>query len=382
MRFSLADNLEIPRTSQVNQANSLILLKILVILCVEYLKGKGAQINVANKFSKQFVSTDDVDGQDEELITERPKTEIFYESPKKIISYNTSPDINMSASINPYQGCEHGCVYCYARNSHEYWGFSSGLDFETKIIVKKNAPQLLERTFLSLNYKPQVIMLSGNTDCYQPLERKFKLTREILSICLKYLHPVAIITKNSLILRDVDLLKELAEQNLVQVVFSITSQDESLRRILEPRTASARKKFEAMRILNEEGIPAGIMNAPIIPSLNHHEIPSILKEAAKNGARFAGYTVVRLNGQIQKIFKDWLIKNFPARADKVWHQIQQLHGGQVNDSEFGRRVSGAGETSRIINQLFLAAKRKYFKNEALANLDCSKFRKGGNYTLF
>ncbi len=349
---------------------------------MEYLKGKGAQINVANKFSQQFVSTEDVDGQDEELLTEKPKTEIFYESPKKIISYNSSPDINMSASINPYQGCEHGCVYCYARNSHEYWGFSSGLDFETKIIVKRNAPQMLERTFLGANYKPQVIMLSGNTDCYQPLEKKFRLTRRILEVCLKFLHPVAIITKNSLILRDIDVLKKLAELNLIHVVFSITSQDEALRRILEPRTASAKKKFEAMNQLSEEGIPVGIMNAPIIPSLNHHEIPAILKKAADNGAIFAGYTVVRLNGQIQKIFKDWLIKNFPERADKVWHQIQALHGGKVNDSEFGRRVSGDGETSRVINQLFQTSKRKYFKDVSLNSLDCTKFRRGGNYTLF
>ncbi len=349
---------------------------------MEYWKGKGAQINVANRFSQQFVTTDDADGLDEELITEKPKTEIYYESPRKIISYNSSPDINMSASVNPYQGCEHGCVYCYARNSHEYWGFSSGLDFETKIIVKKNAPQLLEKTFLGQNYKPQVLMLSGNTDCYQPLEKKFRLTREILSICLKYRHPVAIVTKNSLVLRDTDLLKKLAVNGLVNVIFSITSQDESLRRILEPRTASARKKFEAMNILSQEGIPTGIMNAPIIPSLNHHEIPAILKKAAENGARFAGYTVVRLNGQIQKIFMDWLTKNFPERAEKVYHQIQQLHGGQVNDSEFGRRVSGDGETASIIKQLFQTAKKRYFTEIEPDKLDCTKFRRGGNYTLF
>ncbi len=349
---------------------------------MKYFKGKGAQINVPNKFHEQFISIDDPDGQDEELMSERPKTEVFYESPKKIVSYNNSPDLNLAASVNPYQGCEHGCVYCYARNSHEYWGFSSGLDFETKIIVKRNAASLLERTFLNPSYKPQPIMLSGNTDCYQPLERKFRLTRQILTVCLKYLHPIGIITKNSLILRDLDLLKELAKSNLVHVVLSITSQDESLRRVLEPRTASAKKKFEAVRLLNQEGIPTGIMNAPIIPSLNHHEIPSIIEEAAKNGAKFAGYTVVRLNGQIQKIFKDWLLKNFPERADKVWHQIQELHGGRVNDSEFGRRVVGDGEIAKVIRQLFKVAVRRHLKNSKLSDLDCSKFRKGGNYTLF
>lgn len=349
---------------------------------MEYLKGKGAQINVPNKFDELSISIDDIDGLDEELIMRRPKTEVFFETPKKIISYNTSPDINMAASVNPYQGCEHGCVYCYARNSHEYWGFSSGLDFESKIIVKKDVPLLLERTFLNPNYKPQVIMLSGNTDCYQPLEKKFEITREILKTCLKYVHPIGIITKNALVLRDIDILKKLARQNLVQVIFSITTQDESLRRILEPRTASAQKKFDAIKILSSEGIPTGIMNAPIIPSLNHHEIPSIIERAAQNGAQFAGYTVVRLNGQISKIFKDWLIKNFPDRANKVWHQIQELHGGNVNDSEFGRRVSGSGETSSMIKQLFDAASRKYFVSKDKIELDCSRFRKGGNYTLF
>lgn len=349
---------------------------------MEYYKGKGAQINVPNRFSSQFVSTEDVDGQDEELLLEKPKTEIYFESPKKIISYNSSPDLAMAASVNPYQGCEHGCVYCYARNSHEYWGFSAGLDFESKIIVKKDAPELIEKAFLSKSYKPQVLMLSGNTDCYQPLEKRFEVTRQILQVCLRYMHPVGIITKNSLVLRDLDILKKLASNNLVRVTFSITTQDESLRRILEPRTASAKKKFEAIRVLSSEGIPTGIMNAPIIPSLNHHEIPSILGEAATNGASSAGYTVVRLNGAIGKIFNDWLLKNFPDRAEKVWNQIQELHGGKVSDSEFGRRVSGDGKISEIISQLFQVASRKYFQQTETVQLDCSKFRKGGNYSLF
>ena len=349
---------------------------------MDYLKGKGAQINVPNKFSSTQLSTEEISGLDEELLLEKPKTEVFFETPKKIISYNKSPDIGLSASVNPYQGCEHGCVYCYARNSHEYWGFSAGLDFETKIIVKPDSPDLLEKTFLSSSYKPQVIMLSGNTDCYQPLEKKFELTRKILMICLKYRNPIGIITKNALILRDIDILKDLASLNLVHVIFSITSENENLRRILEPRTASARKKFEAMQILSTETIPTGVMNAPIIPSLNHHEIPSILKRASENGAKFAGYTVVRLNGQISKIFKDWLIKNFPDRADKVWHQIQQLHGGSVNDSQFGRRTSGDGEMASVINQLFTVSKRKHFDGKEVPALDVHKFRKGGNYSLF
>lgn len=349
---------------------------------MNYLKGKGAQINVPIKFAEYRISTEDDAGIDEEMITERPKTEIFKETPKKIISSNNSPDIGLSASINPYQGCEHGCVYCYARNSHEYWGFSAGLDFETKIIIKPEAPTLLEKEFLKRSYKPKIIMLSGNTDCYQPLERKFELTRKLLTVFNKYQHPVGIITKNALVTRDIDILKELAGNNLVHVVFSITSLDEKLRQKLEPRTASAVKKLKAMEELATAGIPVGVMNAPLIPGLNHHEIPEILKASANAGSTFASYTVVRLNGQIGRIFKDWLAKNFPDRADKVWHQIQDLHGGNVNDTEFGRRIKGDGKISEIIRNLFEVSKRKYFGDKSLTPLETSHFRKGGAYRLF
>lgn len=349
---------------------------------MDYLKGKGAQINVPNKFLTHHIEAEDYDGLDEELLLERPKTETFYETPKKIISYNKSPDLGMEASINPYQGCEHGCLYCYARNAHEYWGFSAGLDFETKIIVKPDATKLLEQAFLKKSYKPQVIMLSGNTDCYQPLERKYKITRGLLEVMLRYKHPISILTKNALVTRDIDLLSELAKDNLVSVGFSVTTLDENLRRILEPRTASAARKFDAMKRLADAGIPVGIMNAPIIPSLNHHEIPAILKKAAAAGARWAGYTVVRLNGQISKIFKDWLTKNFPDRSDKVWNQIQELHMGNVNDSRFGKRIVGDGNMAAIIKQLFTVSKKKYFTGPDLPALDTSKFRRGGNYTLF
>ncbi|MEP0985187.1 PA0069 family radical SAM protein [Ekhidna sp.] len=349
---------------------------------MDYIKGKGAQINVANKFASRHLSTDSLDGIDEELIQEKPKTEVFKETPKKIISTNNSPDIGLSASINPYQGCEHGCVYCYARNSHEYWGFSAGLDFETKIIVKPEAPALLEKEFLRSSWKPKTIMLSGNTDCYQPLEREYQLTRELLGVFNKYQNPVGIITKNALVTRDIDILKELASNNLVQVIFSITSLDEQLRQKLEPRTASALKKLKAMETLAAEGIPVGVMNAPIIPGLNHHETPEILKAASNAGASFASYTVVRLNGQINKIFHDWLKKSYPDRVEKVWHQIQDLHGGNVNDTEFGRRIKGDGKISEAIKNLFEVSKRKYFKNKSFEPLETSHFRRKGNYSLF
>ncbi len=349
---------------------------------MDYLRGKGAQINVANKFASQRLDTEDYDGLDEELIDGKPHVEIFKETPKKIISTNKSPDIGMSASINPYQGCEHGCVYCYARNSHEYWGFSAGLDFETKLIVKPDAPKLLENELLSPTYKPRTIMLSGNTDCYQPIERKYQLTRSLLEVFNKYQNPVGIITKNALVTRDIDLLKELAQSNLVQVIFSITSLDEKLRQKLEPRTASAVKKLQAMELLAKENIPVGVMEAPIIPGLNHHEIPDILKEASNAGASFASYTVVRLNGQIGKIFYDWLNKNFPDRVDKVWNQIQELHGGNVNDTEYGRRIKGDGKISEIIRKLFVVSKRKYFGDKSFKPLSTTHFRKGGSYSLF
>lgn len=349
---------------------------------MELLKGKGAQINVSNKFLKHSLSIDELDGLDQKFLLERPRTEVFYETPKKIISTNKSPDLGLSASINPYQGCEHGCVYCYARNSHEYWGFSAGLDFETKIVVKPNAPELLEKEFLKPSYKPRMIMLSGNTDCYQPLEKKHQITRGLLKIFLKYRNPVGIITKNALVTRDIDLLEEMSSLDLVHVIFSITTKDEKLRSVLEPRTASTSKKFKAMEELSNHNIPVGVMNAPIIPGLNHHEIPSILKTASDVGAEFAGYTVVRLNGQIGKIFKDWLMKLFPDRADKVWNQIQELHGGKVNDSEFGRRITGDGKIAEIIRNLFKVSERKYFNGKEFKPLDFTKFRKGGNLTLF
>lgn len=346
------------------------------------MKGKGAQLNVANRFSRNVVETESLEGIDEPLLEQTPKTEVFLESPKKIITTNTSPDIGFSSSINPYQGCEHGCVYCYARNSHEYWGFSAGLDFESKIIVKKEAARLLEKAFLSGHYKPKVIMLSGNTDCYQPLEKKYEITRKLLSVFNKYKHPVGIITKNALVTRDLDILQDLAASNLVHVNFSITTQDEQLRRLLEPRTASVRKKYAAMELLAKHNIPVGIMNAPIVPGLNDAEIPSILKEASNSGASFASYTVVRLNGQVGKIFQDWLIKTFPDRADKVWRQIQEMHNGAVNDSNYASRLKGEGKMAEVIRNLFELSRRKYFEANEFPKLVTTHFRKAGNYSLF
>jgi DNA repair photolyase len=347
----------------------------------DYFKGRGAQIKTGNKFLKGQYVTDHIEGLDEPLIS-APTTLVFYESPKKIVNKVTSPDLGMMYSMNPYQGCEHGCIYCYARNSHEYWGFSAGLDFESKIIVKKTAPALLEKFILHPDWQPVPISVSGNTDCYQPLERKFEITRNILKVFARYRHPLGMITKNGLITRDLDLLSDLAKDNLVHVYISITTLNEDLRRVMEPRTASGIKRLKTVEALAKAGVPVGIMNAPIIPGLNHHEIPQIMKAAADHGAAGAGMTVVRLNGSIGKIFEDWLRKNFPDRFDKVWNQICTMHGGTVNDSQFGRRMSGEGNIAEAIHQLFAVSKKKYFAGKTMPPIDLTKFRKGGNFSLF
>lgn len=346
-----------------------------------YFKGRGSQIKTENRFLKSHYVTEHPEGLDEPLL-ENPHTQIFHENPKKIINKVTSPDLGMMYSMNPYQGCEHGCIYCYARNTHEYYGFSAGLDFESKIIVKKNAPRILEQQLLHPNWNAVPIMLSGNTDCYQPQERKFELTRNLLKVLARYKHPVGLITKNSLVLRDLDVLKELAADRLVHVMISITTLNEDLRRIMEPRTASALKRLQTIEALATEKIPVGVMTAPIIPGLNHHEIPTLLKAAADRGALTAGMTVVRLNGAIEKIFEDWLRKNFPDRFDKVWNQICSLHGGNVNDSVFGRRMAGEGNYAESIHQLYRASKKKYFMGRSMPPLDLTKFRKGGTLSLF
>jgi DNA repair photolyase len=346
-----------------------------------YFKGRGAQIKTENKFLKAQYVTEHPEGLDEPLL-ETPNTQIFIENPKKIVNKVDSPDLGMVYSMNPYQGCEHGCIYCYARNTHEYYGFSAGLDFETKIIVKKNAAQTLEQQLLGRNWQVAPIMLSGNTDCYQPQERKFQLTRQMLQVLSKYRHPVGMITKNSLITRDIDILKDLAADNLVHVMISITTLNEDLRRVMEPRTASSMKRLKTIEELANAKIPVGVMNAPIIPGLNHHEITAVIKAAADHGAAAAGMTVVRLNGSIGKIFEDWLRKNFPDRFEKVWNQISSMHGGSVNDSDFGRRMSGEGNVADMIHQLFRSAKAKFMAGRQIPPYDLTKFRKGGNLSLF
>lgn len=343
----------------------------------EIIKGRGAQFNTANPYLKNEYGIIEIEGIDVEPEIDK-KTIFYFESPKKIINKVDSPDLGMMYSMNPYQGCEHGCIYCYARNTHQYWGFSAGMDFEQKIIVKKEAAKVLKKQLQNPKWKVMPIMLSGNTDCYQPAEKKFKITRQLLEVLLEFKHPVSLITKNSLILRDLDLLKQLNAERLVSVSVSLTSLDEKLRRKLEPRTASCKKRLSVVKSLSEVGIPVNVMVAPIIPGLNSHEIPDLVKAAADHGASSAAYTIVRLNGSIGSIFKNWIHKAFPDRAEKVINQIAECHGGQLNDSRFGIRTRGEGPIALQINRLFTIAKQKYLKTGRIQPLNLDVFkRKGG-----
>src|ERR1700754_2688755 len=338
----------------------------------EFFKGRGAQVNTDNKFLKRKYVLDHIEGLDEPLL-ENSATQLFEETSKKIVSESNSPDLSHMYSINPYQGCEHGCIYCYARNSHEYYGFSAGLDFERKIIIKRNAPQLLEQYFNKKNYKPVCIMLSGNTDCYQHVERRLEITRKLLEVFLRYRNPVSIITKNNVILRDLDILTELASMNLVHVNVSITSLNEQLRQKLEPRTVTASGRLSVIQKLTEKGIPCRVMAAPIIPGLNSNEVPNIIKAAADRGALAAGFTIVRLNGRIGEIFPDWVQKAYPDRAEKVLNMIKACHGGTLNDSRFGTRMSGEGNIAQSIHQLFRMAATRFMAGREMPEFD---------YTLF
>jgi len=339
----------------------------------EVIKGRGAQFNTSNRFHQHSTGKDHPEGIDD-WTAPQVKTVFIEQESRSLVNKVESPDVGMFYSMNPYQGCEHGCIYCYARNSHEYLGFSAGLDFESKIVVKKNAPQLL-RNFLSKpGWEAKPISLSGNTDCYQPAEKKFRLTRQLLEICNEYNQPVGIITKNAGILRDKDLLADMGSRGLVSVMLSITSLNERLRLAMEPRTTTGAQRLRVIRELSDVGVRTGVMLGPMIPGLNEHEMHEIMKSAAEAGAKFSAYTFVRLNGAIKLLFHEWLYKHFPDRADKVWHLIEQGHGGQVNDSRWGVRMRGQGNIADLVNQQFRKYVQKYQLNDEVWTLDSSQFR--------
>lgn len=337
-----------------------------------YLKGRGSQVNPHNHFLKNDYVKEHVEGIDDWEV-ENSKTTFILGKSKSIVNKVDSPDVGMLYSLNPYQGCEHGCTYCYARNAHEYWGFSAGLDFERKIIVKTDAPELFKSFLQRKNWDASVISLSGNTDCYQPAERKYRITRKLLEIALDYKQPIGMITKNALILRDIDLLQEMAKLNLCLVYVSINSLNEELRSKMEPRTTTAKQRLKIVEDLSKAGIPVGVMVAPLVPGLSDHEVPKILKTIAGHGAKHAGYTIVRLNGAIGIIFEDWLRKNYPDRFEKVWHMIQSCHGGQVNDSRYGQRMRGEGNIAQIIRDNFKLHCRINKLNVLKTQLDSSLF---------
>lgn len=345
---------------------------------MNYIKGRGAQHNTQNRFLKhEHTVRDDFlnycEAENEKA--DNNKTSYLEIFPKTILNKVTSPDIGMTYSMNPYQGCEHGCIYCYARNTHEYWGYSAGLDFERKILFKANAPELLEQKLKSKNWKAQNIMFSGNTDCYQPIEKKLEITRKMLQVLLKLKHPASMITKNSLILRDIDILKQMASLHLIRVSISITSLSEETRRLVEPRTATIKKRLEVVKILAENNVPVNVMMAPIIPAINNHEILPLVKKVSELGATSVGYTVVRLNGAIGEIFAKWVRKAYPDRADKILHQIKDCHNGNLNDSRYSTRMSGEGKIAEQIAMQFKLARKIYLKDKSFPKLDFSLFDK-------
>lgn len=349
----------------------------------EFIQGRGAQIQAKNKFLKQEYVTENIEGLDEPWMIDA-KTIYLLEHPKRLINKVESPDIPMMYSMNPYQGCEHGCVYCYARNTHEYYGYNAGIDFESKIMVKENAAAILRKQLQSKNWKVSPIMLAGNTDCYQPAERKYKITRQILEVLLEYKHPVGIITKNALIQRDLDILREMARFNLVHVNVSITTLKEDIRLLLEPRTATIKKRFQTVELLSQNNIPVRVMAAPMIPFLNSDELPDIVKTSAEYGAHDVVYTVVRLNGAISEVFKDWIFQALPDKAERILAQIEAAHGGNLNDSRFGLRMKGEGKFIDSLAQIFMIAKRKHFDGKTIPEYNLSLFKvpPSGQLALF
>ena len=319
-------------------------------------QGRGAQLNVANPYHN--LRYDEFPDPETAL-----RTKYLPTHPKTILNKITSPDLGKGYGLNAYQGCEHGCVYCFARTTHTYWGYSAGLDFETKILYKQTAPELLRESLLKKNYAPLPVMMSGNTDSYQPAEKKFGITRRCLEVLSELEHPVGLITKNSLILRDLDLLASLARRNLVHVCLSITTLDEDVRRILEPRTATIDQRFRAVRALSDAGVPAMVNIAPVIPGLTDHEVLGIAKRAADAGARRIGYSIVRLNDQVADVFTDWAHRTLPDRAERILNRIKDCRGGELGEKRFGIRHCGEGEIAGMIKQQFELAQRRFFPGE-------------------
>lgn len=340
-------------------------------------RGRGTATNPDNRFAPTHSEAYD-DGWEQEVPPTRA-TEVRSETARTVITRNQSPDVGFDRSVNPYRGCEHGCIYCFARPSHAYWDLSPGIDFETRLIAKTNLAERLEQELCKPGYVPQPIALGVNTDAYQPLEREQRLTRQALEILLRYRHPVHIITKGSLVLRDLDLLVPLAEQRLVSVSVSLTTLDDELKRIMEPRAASPSARLRVLRKLHEAGVPVSVMCAPMIPMINDMELERLLEAAREAGAASAGYVLLRLPHEVAELFGDWLAEHFPQRAEHVMSLVRQSRGGKDYDSRFGSRMRGEGQFAELLAQRFrLACKRLgYNRRDQNFGLDCSRFAPPG-----
>lgn len=338
-------------------------------------KGRGA---VSNRLSGRFDAPDRYATDDGWEPEERPKlrTVLGVDTARRIITFNTSPDLGFDRSINPYKGCEHGCIYCFARPTHAYLDLSPGIDFETRIFRKPDAPELLRQELSDPRYKPAPLMLGINTDAYQPSERTERLTRRLLEVLYEFRHPVHLITKSALIQRDIDILSAMAVEHLVTATLSVTTLDRNLARVMEPRAATPGRRLEAVAALSAAGVPSGVMIGPVIPGLTCHEIEAILKAAAEAGAMRAGYNLIRLPHEVKILFDEWLAGHFPDRHNKVLNLIRQCRDGKLNDPNFGSRFSGQGPYAELIHQRFVLGVKRYGLDRLRRDLNLTAFRGG------
>jgi DNA repair photolyase len=345
-------------------------------------KGRGAVDNPANRFERlHVVSTEGPPDPDDP----GPRTILLRDATRTILAHNDSPDVGFDTSVNAYRGCEHGCIYCYARPTHEYLGFSAGLDFETRIVVKEDAPAMLREALASPRYRPRVIAMSGVTDPYQPAERRLRLTRGCLEVLAEARNPVALITKNYLVTRDIDVLSELARFDAVAVSVSVTSLRPELQRLMEPRTATPARRLDAIRRLADAGIPVRAMIAPVVPGLTDEEVPALVQAVADAGARGASYIMLRLPHGVKELFADWLGAHFPDRKEKVLNRVRDTRDGALNDPRFGSRMRGEGAYADQIRQLFETARRRAGIDDGRVALSIDHFRRpatGGQLDLF
>lgn len=333
--------------------------------------GRGALGNPTGRFETIEIVPDADEQYDE---PELPQTRYLKDNTQTIICTNDSPDVGFDTSVNPYRGCEHGCIYCYARPTHEYLGMSCGLDFESKILVKTEAPRLLRKALSAKSWQPRVIAMSGVTDCYQPIERKLKLTRQCLEVLAEFRNPVGLVTKNHLVTRDIDLLSEMASYQAACVFISITTLDDQLARTMEPRTSTPQRRLTAVRELSAAGIPVGVLMGPLIPGLTDHEIDPILKSAAEAGACTAGYTMLRLPYGVKDLFQEWLETHYPDRKSRVMARVQDVRQGRLNSSEFGSRMAGEGKYADYIAQMFALSRKRHGLNRPGPELSAASFR--------